>query len=146
MANFYPFYKPNCLIMDPNQDIEIFVKLNPERKFAAIIGEHLNITVRPVELYLAVQQLLKQESISYIEIINDAADTFGIECILKAGFTPCAYFPAFKKQGDSRRDYVIFGKSFEYLCRPDLNEHPAYKDFYQEYIKIEGKNYFPTLH
>jgi hypothetical protein len=108
-------------------------------------GEHLALPVNPVKLYEKTLHILLEQGISYIEIINDAADTFGIECIMQAGFTPCAYLPAFKLQGSTRRDYVIFGKSFEYLCRPDLNAHPAYIDFYREYFRIEGKNYFPDL-
>jgi hypothetical protein len=143
IVSFYPFYSPNCLITDPEQLCEIFIKISHTIKFAAIIGEHLALPINPVKLYERTLQILRDRGISYIEIINDAADIFGVECILQSGFTPCAYLPAFKLQGKTRRDYVVFGKSFEYLCRPDFNAHKAYIDFYREYFKIEGKNYFP---
>ncbi len=145
LINFYPFYSPNALITDPHQRCEIFVKIVPHARFAAIIGEHLTVPMDPVRLYLKVQALLKERGVSYIEIINDAADVVGTECILSAGFTPCAYVPAFKRQGRARRDFVVFGKSFEYLCRPDFKAHQAYLEFYREYFHIEGKNYFPDF-
>jgi hypothetical protein len=96
-------------------------------------------------MYKQVLTLLREQGVSYVEIINDAADLYGTECILKAGFTPCAYVPAFKRQGQKRRDYVVFGKSFEYLCRPDMNSHGKYLEFYREFFRIEGKNYFPEF-
>lgn len=143
ILNFYPFYEPNCIICDENQEIEIFLRLRRANGFAAVIGEHVTMSVNPVQLYEEMQKILRQHGVNYIEIINDASDLFGIECILRSGFTPCAYFPAFKKQGGTRRDYVVFGKSFEYLCRPATALNSAYSDFYREYFIIEGKNYFP---
>lgn len=145
MIHFYPFYEPNAVITDPEQSCEIFVKIVEHARFAAIIGEHLSIPVKPVELYTKVQALLKERGVGYIEIINDAGDVEGTESIIQSGFTPCAYFPAFKRQGASRRDFVVYGKSFEYLCRPDFQAPRTYLDFYREYFRIEGKNYFPEL-
>ena len=143
LVNFYPFYKPNLLICDPDMDLQVYVRANKKMKFAAIIGEHLKKSFDPIQIYSNVQKELRKYGISYMEIINDAADLFGVECILASGFTPCAYLPAFKLQGSTRRDYVIFAKSFEYICQPQLSLHPAYLDFYREYFRIEGKNYFP---
>jgi hypothetical protein len=142
IINFYPFYKPNTLICDPDQEVEIYVKISENINFAAIIGEHLEKTVNPVALYSAVLQLLRQQKVSYVEIINDAADIYGTQYILDATFTPCAYIPAFKRQGETRRDYVVFGKSFEYLCQPDLNIGKHYLEFFKQYFKLERRNYF----
>lgn len=144
IIDFYPFHFPNLLITSADQSIEIFINFEKNRRFAAVIGEQLSICVDPIELYNKVQQLLKAHGATYIEIINDAGDIYGVDCILKSGFTPCAYFPAFKKLGDSRRDYVVFGKSFEYLCRPSTFFTGAYTEFYKEYYKFEVKQYFPN--
>jgi len=140
--NFYPFYIPNAIICDPEQKIEIYVKIVDMLRFSAIIGEHLELFCDPVALYKAVFGIFRQQGSSYIEIINDAADIFGTECIINAGFTPCAYIPAFKKHGDTRRDYVVYGKSFEYQCRPHQDIDPGYLEFFNEYIKLEKRNYF----
>ena len=142
MLNFYPFYKPNCLITDPQSTIEIFIRIDSSTKFAAIIGERLSKSVDPTNLFIQVQNLLRTCEVSYVEIINDAADATGIECILNGGFTPCAYFPAFKSQGGRRRDYVIFGRSFEYLCKPDKDTDRSYLEFFKEFHKVETNRYF----
>ncbi|MGE0174900.1 MAG: hypothetical protein AB7T49_19060 [Oligoflexales bacterium] len=145
IANFYPFYRPNCLITDPKQDIEIFIDIYETKRFAAIIGEHVKKSVHPVSLYNEVQKLLRRNNVSYIEVINDAGDSFGNECIIRGGFTPCAYFPAFKSQGNVRRDYVVFGRSFEYLCQPDTNVGKTYMEFFKEYLRVEMHKYFADL-
>ncbi len=141
--NFFPFYHPNTLITDPAQEIEVFVQITQKKRFAAIIGEHLEISVNPIELYQTVLSLLKSQNIAYVEIINDAADAYGTECIIAAGFTPCAYLPAFKRQDNNRRDFVVFGRSFEYLHRPNLNCHRSYVDFYLRFLQSEQRHY-PT--
>ncbi|MBU2574849.1 MAG: hypothetical protein KKH28_12310 [Elusimicrobia bacterium] len=139
--NFYPFQKPNILITSPDQGIEMFVKAVQEPRFAAIVAEKLDVAVDPVQLYKAVALILRGLNISYIEVINDAADAAGINDILNAGYLPCAYFPALKRQGNARRDFVIFSKSFERIFQPfsgDVNE--TYKQYLKAYLSLSAKH------
>lgn len=138
-VNFYPFQRPNILITSPDQGIEIFVKAVQEPRFAAIVAEKLDAVVDPVRLYKAVARILRGLNISYIEIINDAADAAGIECILNAGYLPCAYFPCFKRQENTRRDYVIFSKSFETNFQPfPVDARESYKQYLKEYLALKS--------
>jgi hypothetical protein len=137
-SNFYPFQEPNALITDPAQSIEIFVKLTPNHSFATLIGERIEASVSPIDLYRAACELLRSRGARYVEILNDATDTLGIECIIQSGFLPCAYVPAFRPQGDRGRDYVIFGRPFE--RRPvtlPSGVSPVYGRLWQEYRKLE---------
>lgn len=134
--NFYPFQEPNTLVTDPEQSIEIFIKIIPELGFAAVIGEHVRLGIDPAELYSTVSQILKNHGVHYIEVINDAADTSGIECILRSGFSPTAYFPCLKKHRNSRRDYVIFGKSFDTYCEPEASVEPIFMRYLEAYRKL----------
>ena len=130
-VNFYPFQAPNVLVASPDQAIQVFAAVPPELHFAAIIGEHLKTSVNPVALYRAVSTLLRQTGAAYIEVINDACDTLGIECILRAGFSPCGYFPALKSTADARRDFVVFARSLE----PVNAAHAAMPDPFAGYLK-----------
>lgn len=138
--HFYPFQEPNALITGLQQKVEIFVKIIPEMRFAAIIGERLEIPVDPTDLYKQVSLLLNRQNISYIEMINDAGDAPGIDCLSRAGFLPVAYFPCFKRQGERRRDYVILSRSFERLFSQgpvagDVN--PLYLEYLTQYYRLE---------
>lgn len=130
-VNFYPFQTPNVLITSPDQAIQVFAAVPPELHFAAIIGEHLKISVHPVALYRAVSTLLWQTGAAYIEVINDASDTLGIECILRAGFSPCGYFPALKSADDVRRDFVVFAC----LLEPVNAVHATMPDAFAGFLK-----------
>jgi hypothetical protein len=130
-VNFYPFQAPNVLVTSPDQAISVFAAVPPELGFAAIIGEHLKTSINPVVLYRSVSSLLRQTGAAYIEIINDASDALGIEYILRAGFSPCGYFPALKSADDARRDFVVFARSLE----PVDADHAAMPDAFSGYLK-----------
>ncbi len=136
VIHFYPFNRPNVLVANPDETVEVYCKIVEPLRLAAVIGEHLEAAVDPVGLYESLSRLLRSEGVSYIEVINDAADVLGTQCLLDAGFTPCAYLPAFKRQGESRRDYVVFGKSFEAPSPPESDLHPRYLAFFREYARL----------
>jgi len=148
-VTFYPFQEPNALISDPQQRMEIFVKLVPERRFAAILGERLDLQVNPTELYHEVALMLNARGISFIEVINDAADRTGLESMMQAGFVPCVYFPAFKCQGESRRDFVVLARSFERILgsqrQPSIVD-PQYLAFLQAYYRVDEQIHLQHLH
>jgi hypothetical protein len=71
-------------------------------------------------------------------MINDAADALGTEALIQAGYLPCAYFPALKKQNNVRRDYVVFARSFENFFYPDLGKiAPVYRQYLRQYYEYE---------
>jgi hypothetical protein len=147
-TSFYPFQEPNAIVTDPAQRIEIFIRFVPGKRAAAIIGERIDAAVSPVELYREVVSMLNGRGVSYVETLNDAADPTGIECLMQAGFLPCAYFPCFKVHAEGRRDYAILAHSFERLFSntPTSQEVDAtYLEFLREYYKLEGKYYLDRL-
>lgn len=141
--NFYPFQVPDTLITDADQRIEIFVGVQAHARFAMIVGEHIRVSVDPAQLYGRILKLLHDRGISYVEVINDAADSIGNDCIYRAGFTPCAYFPGLKEQAGLRRDYVVFGKGWEYHVRPRLDLPKTYIEYFKQYYRLERRNFYP---
>jgi hypothetical protein len=147
-VHFYPFSVPNVLITDPQQRIEIFICMVPEIRFATIIGEHMDARVHPTELYHHVSQMLNHQNISYIEVINDAGDDQGIEAIFNAGYLPTAYFPALKRQGDQRRDYVVMARSFDRLfaIKPTgMAIQRTYLEYLNAYYQLESRKYLDQI-
>lgn len=136
-VNFYPFQAPNMLVTSPDQSIEVFAAVPPELRFAAIIGERLNISVHPVALYQAVAGLLRHTGAAYIEVINDAADALGVDCILRAGFSPCGYFPALKAADDVRRDFVVFARSLESVDAAAPSMPEAFAGYLDAFLKAQ---------
>lgn len=143
-SHFYPFQTPNMLVVAPKQRVEIFVRHMPELRFAAIIGERIDLRVSPVDLYKQVALLLNERGVNYIEMLVDAADGLGIDYMIQAGFLPCAYLPSFKRQGDVRRDFVVLSRSFERFLGAgsyQLRMDPLYLGFLTEYCRLEEKQF-----
>ncbi len=143
--HFYPFQTPNALIVSPNEEIEIFVKIIPEIRFAAIIGEKLEESVDPISLYESVLNILNENGVAYVELINDAFDINGIDSLIRSGFLPCAYIPALKLVEKERRDYIVLSRAFEKRVTAFSQIHPLYLDFYNEYVNLEEKQLLGTL-
>jgi len=137
-VNFFPFETPNILFTSPDGKVEVFVQHVKETRFACILGEHLTAAVDPVSLYREVAQMLYDSRAIYIEVINDAADVSGTECILRAGFVPCGYMPCLKHTGDTRRDYAVFARSYEYFTYPRLKVNSLYMDYLRAYCKARA--------
>jgi hypothetical protein len=135
--NFYPFQEPNTLICDADCKIEIFAGIYPDKRFATIIEERLEVPVHPAGLYSRVALMIRGEHISYVEVIIDAADCTAIDLMLQAGFLPCAYFPCLKKHGDTRRDFVVLGRAFENLHVLASSLTQSYTAYVREYVKLE---------
>lgn len=137
--NFYPFQEPNAIICDPDELVEVFIGIYPENTYASIIEEKLELPVNPQELYKKVLLMLHEKNISYIEVLVDAADIVSIEYMAQAGFLPCAYFPCLKRHGDTRRDFVILGKTFEKLQVAGKPLQKIYLDYINCYLDIQMK-------
>lgn len=135
-VTFYPFAEPNALVTDASQRMEIFLRIMPDMRFATVLGERIEERVSPVDLYRSIAAMLYARGITYIEVINDAADAAGIHFILAAGYLPCAYFPCLKNHGDGRRDYVVFGRSFESPVLSDANVDDIYLEYFRAYHRL----------
>jgi hypothetical protein len=133
---FYPFAEPNALVTDPEQTVEVFIRVIPDMRFATILAERIDRPLSPVSMYRRIAEMLKSRHVTYVEVINDAADIAGIECIIQAGYLPCAYFPCLKKLGDSRRDFVVFGRTFELPELATTDVDPVYVEFFHEHQRL----------
>ncbi len=135
--NFYPFQEPNTLICDPDEKVLIFAGVYPEKRFATIIEERLELAVDPALLYRKVAMMIQGERISYLEVIVDAADVAALELLVRAAFLPCAYFPCLKRHGDTRRDFVVMGRAFESLDISAQILSRSLQPFISEYFTLE---------
>lgn len=143
--HFYPFQNPNAVIVDPKDQVAVFLRVYPELRYAMIIGERILSPINPTVLYRQVAQVLREKNISHIEMINDSADIYGVEAITQAGFVPCAYFPSLKRIEDQRRDFIVFSRCYEKIFESDFHTseiHAIYSAYLQEFRKIESSYSF----
>jgi RimJ/RimL family protein N-acetyltransferase len=147
---FFPFHTPNLLITGPRQNIEVFAYVNEVDKHCVITGCKIDREVSFTDLFLAVNSILRDRGIRYIEIILRANRLNIIDKILKAKFLPCGYVPAFQLEGGKRYDYVVFSRSFEILDFNNLELTGSSAQYLKNYITSWEKtflgNHFKNNH
>jgi hypothetical protein len=124
------------MLVDPEQLVTVYAKIDPAQRFAAIIGENLKAGIDPVALYRRVCEILFEAKISYVEMVCDASDIQSVHVAMSAGFLPCAYFPCLKRHNAVRRDYIVFAKTYELVGELGSPGHPRYMEYLREYLRL----------
>jgi RimJ/RimL family protein N-acetyltransferase len=132
---FFPFHRPNLMILSPDQEIELFCHLSSVDGYCVIIGgkmpQHMNYS----ELFLKANKALREVGARYIEVIVRADRPKILESMLKAKFIPCGIFPAFQLIGDVRYDFVVFSRSFEIFDFQNVKLKGMNQVYLEEYFK-----------
>ena len=114
-CSFYPFHEPNLLISSPCERVQIFLHMAPLDKYCTIIALKKPDNFDTKKLLNIASSLLREKGVRYIEAIIRADKLATLEHVINAGFTPCAYFPAFQVEGNRRYDFVVLSQTFENL-------------------------------
>jgi RimJ/RimL family protein N-acetyltransferase len=110
---FFPFHKPNVLILSPDQSIEIFCYLNVTDGYSVIIGGKVADNINYTELLKKINSMLRDHGARYVEMIIRADKPKILESVMKAKFIPCAFFPAFQLINNVRYDFFVLSRTFE---------------------------------
>lgn len=133
--NYVPFHDPNLMLITPDQSTEVFLNYGATDRYSVIMGGKSEI--KDFSLILnSVAKTLNNMGVSYIELLVDAYSPDLQWQALHARFLPSAYFPAFRKVGDKRWDYIVFSRSFEMLDFRNVKIMSTYRNFLKEYMKI----------
>jgi len=132
---FFPFHRPNLMIISPDQAIELFCHLSAIDGHCVIIGGKMPNDMNFTELFLTANKLLRDAGARYIEVIVRADRPKILESMMRAKFIPCAFFPAFQKIGDKRYDFVILSRSFEIFDFQNVKLRGVNQIYLEEYFK-----------
>lgn len=132
---FFPFHRPNLMILSPDQSIELFCHLSTLDGYCVIVGGKMPGNLNFTELFLEANKLLRDAGARYIEVIVRADRPKILDSILKAKFIPCGFFPSFQKIGDRRHDFVVFSRSFEIFDFQNVKLKGINQVYLEEYFK-----------
>ena len=143
-SNWYvPFHQPNLLLISTDQKTEIYVHHGERDRYAVITGGRSELSNLSLILNSASQALLGL-NVSYIETLVDAYSPELQWQAMHARFLPSAYFPAMRRVGKKRWDYIVFSRSFDMLDFRNVTLMPAYRGFLREYLKIWQELYIDS--
>lgn len=133
--SYVPFHEPNLILITPDLSTEVFLSYSAKDSYSIIMG---GATLeKDYTLVLnSVAKALDDMKVSYIELLVDAYSPDLQWQALNARFLPSAYFPAYRKVGSKRWDYVVFSRSFEMLDFRNVKITSTYRSFLREYLKL----------
>ncbi|MBA2406132.1 MAG: GNAT family N-acetyltransferase [Bdellovibrionales bacterium] len=132
---FFPFHKPNLMIISPDQSIELFCHLSPVDGYCVIIGGKMPGYLNFTELFLTSNRLLRDAGARYIEVIIRADRPKIIESVIKSKFIPCGFFPAFQMVNNQRHDFLVLSRSFEVFDFQNVKLKGLNQVYLEEYFK-----------
>lgn len=136
---FFPFYRPNLVLVSPDQQVELFCNISHIDGHCVVIGGKMPNNINFTELFLQVSKILRDYGARYVEVIVRADRPKILESIMKAKFIPCALFPAFQLIGEKRYDFFVFSRAFEVFDFHNVRLKGTNMRFLEEYFKIWKK-------
>lgn len=131
---FFPFHKPNLLLLSADQSIEIFCNLSSDGH-CVLIGGKVAPNTSYTELIMSASQVLRDNGARYIEMIVRADKPKIVDSIIRAKMIPSAFFPALQLKGDQRWDFIVFSRSFEIFDFQNVRLKGLNQRYLEEYFK-----------
>lgn len=131
---FFPFHKPNLLILSADQSIEIFCNLSSDGH-CVLIGGRVAPNVDYTELMTSACHLLRDYGARYIEMIVRADKPKIVDSIMRAKMIPSAFFPALQLKNGQRWDFIVFSRSFEIFDFQNVRLQGLNQRYLEEYFK-----------
>jgi len=132
---FFPFHKPNIVVLSPDQSVELFCHISLYDGYCVVIGGKMPSNMNFTDLFLKSNKLLRDAGARYIEIILRADRPKIVESVLKAKFVPCAYFPSFQLIGEKRYDFIVLSRLFEIFDFQNVKLKGLNQVYLEEYFK-----------
>ncbi len=133
---FFPLHEPNRMLTDADGRAKVFLYIQPKDRHASILG----LTTGGFDLAVllaSVADYCESSGAAYLELLVPAYAPDIQSQAYRAGFLPCAYFPAASlDQQGYRRDLIITSKTFVPLHFSGLKLTEDTKPFLLEYYKI----------
>ncbi len=136
--DFFPFHRPNLLLLSPDQSVEIFCQFNPDGH-CVLIGGKVGPDTSYTQLLTRATRQLRDHGARYIEMVVRADKPKIIDSILRARMIPSAFFPALQLKDGQRWDFFVFSRSFEILDFQNVKLKGLNQRYLEEYFKAWKK-------
>ena len=139
--SFFPLHGPDLILVDPTRQVRVFLSYQNIDGHATILGFTPG-PYDPGQVLLSVADYCENLGCVYLELLVSAFQPLFQAQAFRAGFLPCAYFPAaFLGPDGLRHDYIVTSKTFVPLHFRGLKLTDEVKPYLLEFFK----NYTSSL-
>ncbi|WP_044557231.1 GNAT family N-acetyltransferase [Halobacteriovorax marinus] len=131
---FYPFHRPNLLISNMEEGIEIFAAFSKKDHYCVIITANKSI----ISLGEKINKMLfamKEIGIYYVETMVRSDRREPICFLTENNFLPSAVYPAMRFEEGVGQDYILLARTMVPLDFSELSIHKSFKPYLDQYAK-----------
>lgn len=131
---FYPFHKPNLLISNMEEGIEIFAAFSKKDHYCVMITANKSI----ITLGDKINKMLfamKEIGIYYVETMVRSDRSEPICFLTENNFLPSAVYPAMRVEEGFAQDYILLARTMVPLDFSELSIHKSFKPYLDQYAK-----------
>jgi hypothetical protein len=142
---FYPFHAPNTLFVSTNGEHNIWCHLSKKDSYCAIVNFG-----RPIYeqrgILKPLMRLIREQGISYIEVLIGAQHIKSIEVLIQSQFLPSAIYPAMMTDETGvPRDFVVMSRTVEPLNFRGMRVESSFKPYMDQYVELWKQMHLDTL-
>jgi RimJ/RimL family protein N-acetyltransferase len=141
---FYPFHKPNLMLVSLDGKIEIFAHFSPRDRYCTLINASSSIPYLSGRMK-GLLTLLKEFGISYIETLIGLNRTASISTLLEERFLPSALYPAMREVNGELQDFVLLSRTLEPLNFSGMEIAQSFKPYIDQYVELWKQMHLETL-
>ncbi|CAN0124711.1 unnamed protein product, partial [Phaeothamnion confervicola] len=139
--NFFPLHGPDLILTDSTRQTRVFLSYQSRDGHATILGFNPGPYDR-AQVLMSIADYCENLGCVYLELLVSAYQPQMQAQCYRAGFLPCAYFPAaFLGPDGLRHDYIVTSKTFVPLHFRGLKLTDEVKPYLLEFFK----NYTSSL-
>ncbi|MBF0206877.1 MAG: hypothetical protein HQK53_08285, partial [Oligoflexia bacterium] len=131
-ATFYPFHRPNLLIVGQRSEVEIYATYNEKDHYCVVIACNQKLSNLRKKFKRLVLDM-KDYGISYIETLVPLDCHEELCFYLDNGFIPSALYPAMREFSGQTHDYLLLTRTMEPLDFRGINIHHSFRPFINQY-------------
>lgn len=132
---YYPFHKPNMIVTSISKGSEIFLNINHQDRYSALIAGTRPWDQMKSEL-AGLFCVLERAELSYVECLIDLKNKQALTTMMDFGFIPCAIYPSMMPNFNNQlSDYVILSKTFEKVDLSRAKIDQSFRPYLDHYLE-----------
>lgn len=141
---FYPFHDPNTLIESEDGETQIWAHLSKGDGYCAIVNFG-NPVYELRGVFRSLMRLLREQGVTYIEVLIGAEYIDSIEVLIQSQFLPSAIYPAMMTRDGVPMDFVVMSRTVEPLNFRGITINSHFKPYMDQYVELWKQMHLDTL-
>lgn len=134
-SQFYPFHRPNLLIVGKRTDLEIYATFSKKDHYCVLITSNKSL-IEFKESFKNLIFSMQEVGIYYVETLVRLESFETISFLYQNKFIPSAVYPAMREDDGKMHDYILLTRTMVPLDFSELNIESCFWPYVEQYTTL----------